>query len=126
MAASFFASLQPLVVPITCLGMLMMYVTKRAYLYMVCKRPLPDFQSILRKMYIWISAGPLFFAVGHFIFYLLQNPANKLNFINIASIVVSALFLIYFWIKQNKKNVIFKKELKSIWLTVRTQNKCKL
>lgn len=50
-----------------------MLLSKRVYLFVYCKRPMPDFEDLIYRMYLWVCLGPLFLAVGNFIFSILSN-----------------------------------------------------
>jgi hypothetical protein len=57
----FFASLQPLIILISIIGLFLTFFVSKYNLYKRCKRPKPGNNTINYRMYLMISLGPLFF-----------------------------------------------------------------
>lgn len=78
--ACFYASLQPLVVPVLGFGLFCMLYAQKFQIYRLCKRPTPGNNEINTALYHFIFAGPLLFAVGNILFTdLLDTDPNNFH-----------------------------------------------
>jgi hypothetical protein len=60
----FFASLQPLIVPLAVAKFFLYYWIQKVVLYKICKRPIPGNNVINTAMYQLIFLGPLLYTIG--------------------------------------------------------------
>ena len=62
----FYASLQPIIVIISAVGLFLMGYAQKFSLYKLSKRPIPGNNEINTGMYYFILAGPLCYSLGSY------------------------------------------------------------
>lgn len=91
---NFFATLQPLIVPISMAGILLTYIVSKYMLFKQCKRPVPGDNRINIRMQQTVALGPLFYAIGSILWINLSaNRADMLpNILTLILSIIAALF----------------------------------
>lgn len=91
--ACFYASLEPLVVAITIVGLMIMYWSEKYILFNHCKKPIRGNNEINAAIQLFIFVGPFVYTIGSFLW---TEKASTLQtkFWNCISLFISVLIII--------------------------------
>lgn len=93
--ACFYASLQPLVVPLTIICFILMYFAEKVVLFKYSKRPVPGYNDTHEVMYWFIYLGPLAYALGSFM-WIDAYPGDYVAIIpNSIALIIGILIFVF-------------------------------
>lgn len=107
---NFFASLQPLIVPFSMIGLVLTYFASKYSLLKQCKRPVPGNNLINARMHQMVALGPLFYAIGS-IFWINLSTSHADMLPNILALILS-IFAALFPFRELSRRMVKNEDMK--------------
>lgn len=93
--ACFYASLQPLVVPIIAGGLFLIYYAQKVSLLWFSKRPTPGSSEINTVMHYFIFAGPILFSIGSLCWTNILSSSSHGLIPNVLALLISVIIFFF-------------------------------